>query len=333
MNARQLTILAVLALLSVGAAAAVLRTGAPTVASDRRGERVLPGLADKANEITGLTVRKGTESLPIERRDAGFVAGESGYPIKAEAVRDLVASSIELTFEEARTSDPARYGDLGLADPGEPNAGTEIILRTAAGELADFVTGNRDSTVGGPVGGAFVRLKGTSQTWLARGNVRLPSSRSDWFTAIDLGIKRSDISKIEVSGGGQEAVTATAEKPGEFTLENVPEKRVADSYKVSRLASPIESFTFDDVRKAGKPADDPRRLAAEIGDGLRLIITNVGEPSERWVEISAEAIDESARDKAKAIAAKVNGFDFRLPAREAEVLGWTNADLTNEQKS
>ena len=43
---------------------------------------------------------------------------------------------------------------------------------------------------------------------------------------------------IEVSGGGQEAVTATAEKPGEFTLENVPEKRVADSYKVSRLASP-----------------------------------------------------------------------------------------------
>ena len=32
MNARQLTILAVLALLSVGAAAAVLRTGAPTVA-------------------------------------------------------------------------------------------------------------------------------------------------------------------------------------------------------------------------------------------------------------------------------------------------------------
>jgi len=31
--------------------------------------------------------------------------------------------------------------------------------------------------------------------------------------------------------------------------------------------------------------------------------------------------------------AKVDGFDFRLPAPQAELLGWTNAELTNEQKS
>lgn len=335
MNSRQLAILAALAVVSVAATAVVLRTSTPTVASDRRGERVLPALADKANEITGLTFRKGSDTLSMERRNAIFVAAESGFPVKTDAVRDLLASSIELTFEEGRTSDPARYGDLGLADPGESNGGTEIAVRTAGGDVADFVVGNHDSTVGGPVGGEFVRLKGGSQTWLVRGNVRLPSARSDWFEGVDLGVKRSEIKKIEVSGGGRDPVTVTAvaDKPGQFTLENVPEKRVEDTYRVSRLTSPIEGFRFEDVRKATKLPDEPRRLVAEIGDGLKLIFTGVGDPSDGWVQIAAEATNDAARDKAKAIAAKVDGFEFRLPGNQAEVLGWTNAELTNEQKS
>src|SRR5262249_45879458 len=176
-----------------------LHTGTPTVAADRRGELVVPGLADKANQIAGLTVRKGADSLSMERRDAGFLAADSGFPVKTDAVRDLVASSIELTFEEGRPS-----------DPGEANGGTEVTLRTAGGDLADFVVGNRDGTVGGPSGGEFVRLKGGPQTWLVRGNVRLPSSRSDWFEAVDLGVRRSEIKRIEMSGGGREPVTVTA---------------------------------------------------------------------------------------------------------------------------
>jgi hypothetical protein len=351
MNTRQLTILAVLAVLSVGATAAVLRTGSAGVASDRRGERVLPGLDTKANEITGLVVRDGSDTLSIERKNAAFVTADSGYPVKPDAVRDLLASSIELSFEEARTSDPARYGDLGLADPGgqagageqvgaggqaaagEQAKAKEIILRTAGGELADFMVGKRDNTVGGPVGGVFVRLKDQPQTWLARGNVRLPSSRSDWLAPLDLNIKRNAIKKIELSGGGRDTVTASAEKPGDLKLDNVPEKRVPDSFKVGRLATLIESFAFQDVRKRSKPGDDARRMLVDFDDGLRLIVTGVGEPSQGWVQISAESTNDVQRERANAIAAKVDGFDFRLPADRAELLGWTNTELTTEQKS
>ncbi len=332
MNTRQLTILAVLAAVSVGATAIVLRTSAASIASDRRGERVLPGLIDKANELTGLTVRAGNDTLSIEHRDAGFVAADSGFPVNTDAVRDLLASSIELSFEEARTSDPARYADLGLADPGAAGSGKEITFRAAGGDLADLVVGNRDTTVGGPAGGVFVRLKGEPQTWLARGNVRLPPNRSDWFAGLDLGIKRDAIKKIEISGGGRDAVTATAGKPGELTLANVPEKRAADSFKVGRLATLVESFAFQDVRKRSKPADDARRMVVDAGDGLRLTVTGVGEPSEGWVQISAEATGDAQREQAAAIAAKVDGNDFRLPADRAELLGSTTTDLTNEQK-
>jgi hypothetical protein len=335
MNRRQLSILAVLAVASVGLTAVVLRTGSASIASDRRGEPVLPGLAAQANDITALVVRQGADPLSIEHKDAGFVAADSGYPVKGDAVRDLVASSMELSFEESRTSDPTRYADLGLADQGVADAAKEITFRTAGGDLDDLFVGNRDNTVGGPVGGVFVRLKGQPQTWLARGDVRLPASRSDWFAGLDLGIKGSDIKKIELSGGDRDAVTATAtpDKPGELTLANMPEKRVADTFKVGRLTTMVTSFAFQDVRKRTKPGDDPRRMVADLADGLRLVITGLGEPSQGWVQISAEATNDAARAKADALAAKIEGYDFRLPVDRAELIGSTSADLTNEQKS
>lgn len=335
MNRRQLIVLAVLAVLSVGATAAVMQTGAPTIASDRRGQRVLSGLDAKASDINGLVVHEGNDTLTIERKDAGFVASDSGYPVKSEDVRNLLASSLELTFEEARTSDPARYADLGLADPGAPSGGKEVVVRAGGSDVADFVVGNRDNTVGGPAGGIFIRLKGQPQTWLARGNVQLPSSRTDWLAPINLGVQRSEIKKIALSGGGHDPVAASmaADKPSELTLENVPEKRTPDMFKLGRLTSVVASFTFQDVRKASKPADDPRRMVVDLNDGTELVVTSIGDPSEGWVQIAAQATGNAKPDRASAISAKVAGYDFRLPANEAEVLDWTTADLTEEQKS
>jgi len=334
MNRTQLAVLAALAVLAVAATAAVLRTSAPTIASDRRGERVLPGLIEKANAITAITVREEAGGLTLARSGDRYVAATSGYPVKTDPVRDLVASSAELIFEEARTADPARYGDLGLADPAAAKgAGKEIILGTANGELADFVVGNRDTTVGGAAGGEFIRLKGQPQTFLVRGDVRLPSTRAEWFVPVDFDVKRDDITKIELAGGGRDTVTASAEKPGELKLADVPEKRTADSFKVGRLATLVDSFTFQDVRTADAPAADARRMAVDAEDGLRLVFTSVGDITEGWVRITAEATADAKRDKAKAIAEKVAGYDFRLPSNQAEILGWTIADVTDEQRS
>src|SRR5216683_5931418 len=113
-------------------------------------------------------------------------------------------------------------------------------------------------------------------------------------------IKRAAIKKIELSGGGRDAVTATANaaKPDELALENVPEKRLPDTFKVGRLATLIANFAFQDVRKRSKPADDPRRMVADVEGGLRFVVTEVGEPAQGWVQISVEATDDAEREKA-----------------------------------
>jgi hypothetical protein len=337
MNAKHLTPLAVAAAVSVAATAWALHTSSPTVASDRRGETVVPSLLAKANDITGISVRDSGGTITVERRNNRFVAVDSGYPIKTDTIRDVVASSAELAFQESRTSDPNRYGDLGLADPEAKNAsdaGKEITFRAAGGELGDFVVGKTDATAGGPAGGVFIRVKGEAQTFLARGNVRLPALRSDWFVPFDLDVKRSEVKKVELAGGGRDGVAATAkaDKPGTLELADVPEKRTAEDFKVSRLATLVESFTFQDVRKATKPADDARRMIVDAGNGLRLTIVSLGNVSDGWVQVAAEATEDAAKDKAKLITSKVEGYDFRLPSNLSEVLGWTVTDVTNEQK-
>jgi hypothetical protein len=332
MNARQLIVLAGLAVVSVVATAVVMKTGATTVASDHRGEAVVPTLRTRANELTGLTVRDGDTTMTVERRDNRFVAAESGYPVKLDPVRDIVTSSAELGFEEARTSDPARYGDLGLADPGKENAGKEIVFRAGNVEIADIIVGNRDATVGSARGGQYLRFKGQPQTWLARGTVQLPANLTAWFVPIDFDVKRSEIKKLELTGGGRDALTVEvpSDKPGELTLQNVPEKRSPETFKVSQIATLIDAFSFQDVRKrsAAAPAD-ARHFVAET-DGLRLTFTNVGAPSDGWVQITAEATNDAKRDQAKAITAKTEGFEFRLPSQQTEILSWTVNDVTSE---
>jgi Domain of unknown function (DUF4340) len=375
MDAKHLTPLAVLAAVSVAATAWVSHTSPATVASDRRGEPVIPALfarvkadteaadaktaEDKARiraktpdvDITGLVVRDGAGTVAVELRDNRFVAADSGYPIRMDTIREVVMSSAELAFEESRTADPKRYGDLGLADPGAKDAsgkdakdtGKEITFRTNSGDLADFVVGKTDATPGGTAGGVFIRIKGEAQTFLARGNVRLPATRSEWFVPFDLDVKRKEVKRVDISGGSRDSLTASADadKPGALVLADVPEKRTADDFKVSRLATLVESFTFQDVRKAVKAAadgvvvpdpDEPRRMMVDAAGGLRLTITSVGNVSDGWVRIAAEATEDAAKDKAKLIMSKVEGYDFRLPSNLSEVLGWTVTDVTNEQK-
>ena len=113
----------------------------------------------------------------------------------------------------------------------------------------------------------------------------------------------------------------------------MPEQRSPDNFKVSRLGTLTESFTFQDVRKATKPAEDARRMVVDAGEGLRLTFTALGNVTEGWVQIAAEATSDAAKDKAKLIASKVDGYDFRLPSNQAEILSWTVTDLTDEKKS
>jgi hypothetical protein len=48
------------------------------------------------------------------------------------------------------------------------------------------------------------------------------------------------------------------------------------------------------------------------------------------VQIKAEATDDAKREQANAITTKTDGFEFRLPSQQTEILSWTANDVTAE---
>jgi hypothetical protein len=73
-------------------------------------------------------------------------------------------------------------------------------------------------------------------------------------------------------------------------------------------------------------------MVIEASDGLRIIFTTLGDLTEGWMQVSAEASNEAAKGRATLINSKVAGYDFRLPSEEASQLGWTMSDLSVERK-
>ena len=337
MNAKGLSILALVTVAAVGATAYVSRTSSSNVASDRRGQVALPNIETRGGEIASIELKDGDHGLMVERKDNGFVASGSNYPVKLDIVRDLVATAAALRFEEAKTSNPARYVDLGLGAAGGPvESGKQVIIKGAGGSgIASFTVGNRDASVGGPQGGSNIRIGDDAQTWLVRGEVKLPGMKSDWFDNNLAKIDHDKVARVELSGGDKEKIDAASPEAGkDLELANVPEGKVSNPGNLSRLSGLVESLDFQDVRKAGDtPAATARKYVAETRDGLVLTLTPVGNAADNWVKIAVESKAEASAEQAKAIAAKVDGREFQMPGYQTDMFGWQMADMTSDQKS
>ena len=338
MNVKQIGILVIAAAVSVGAAGYTLRTGQQGFASDKRGQVVFPGLVQHANDVASLSIRDADRSYTIEKRADGFYDKDSGYPAKADAFRDVVSGAALLTYEETKTADPTRYADLGLADPGAApdTVGREVTIRDAKNDvLASLTVGNRDTTVGGAAGGSYIRLPNQKQTWLVRGEVRVPVPQAAWFEINLVNIGRDALAGLHLSGGGLDEIIAVSEKKGDdLKIANPPEGRETDGGKVMRLSFMVDPISFQDVRKStGEPKPDARRMVVTSRNGYRITYTSIGELADGWVRFTVDATEDAGKAEADELRKKMTGYDFKLAQHEIDMLKWGLMDVTAEPKA
>jgi hypothetical protein len=337
MNVKQTGILAVLALAAMGATAFSMRAGTQGFATDRRGETIFPNIVSRLNDVASISIRDHEKTFTVEKRADGFVDKDSGYPIKGDQFRDLAVGIAMLAYEETKTATPARYRDLGLAEPGgaPDTVGRQVTLRDGRGAvMANVIVGNRDATVGGARGGLYLRLPDQTQTWVARGDLRVPAPHAAWFEINITNIGRDALADIKISGGGLEEIAASAEKKGDdLKLLNAPEDKAPDSSKIMRLSFMVDPISFQDVRKhEGTPAADGRRMVVTSRNGVRISYATIGKLADGWVRFTVEAISDEGRDEAATLKSKMEGYDFKLATNETEMLGWELKDVTTEPK-
>lgn len=340
MNSRTVLVLAAVAAAAVVTAQLTRPTSPARITTDKRGVAVFSDFLGKANTVTSIAVRDKDKSFTVVRNDKGFFEKDSGYPVKDEIFRELVAAVATMSFEEAKTADEKRYEDLGLADPAKvktDKAGREVAYFDASGkELARLVVGNREANVGGARGGQYIRLAGDNRAWLVRGAANVPAPHTAWFEINLINLDKKALQSVDLSGGGLPTLNLESKDANsDLKLTNaIPAGRKENTTNTLRVAFMMDPISFDDVRKArGEVKPDARAAVAISRDGLKITIINVGELKDGWVRIEADALTQKAEKQAEDLRKKIDGFEFKLIDRYAEVLRWTMDDLTEAVKS
>ena len=339
MTPKSFVALAAVTVLTVAGAVATSLSGAASSAIAERGEPLFPGLLEQANRIAELRIDSPDDSEDmLVRREGGTFLDSSGYPVRIGAIRELVASIAGMVIEERKTDDPARLPELELAEPdAEEGGGKRVTLVDDGGEpLVSLIAGDRDYSVGGAIGGQYVRRADETQAWLVRGAVRLPGRRADWFDNELMEVEAERIAAVSITN---EKGTVELKRAGEsLEIVNLPEGREPDTVKLERMQNAFRRLALYDVRKAGAGADAQvtATVVITLDDGTRITLERLAAADEQeeknpWFRLSATAPEGGTLDKAaKLIAERGDRFEFRLEYQPRNAAGWGLEDLTVE---
>lgn len=261
-------------------AAAMLVIKRDTAQAPEVGALLFPRLLERVNDVVQVDARAGGEPFRLERKGQAWVApARNDYPLDGDKVHNLVVGAAGLERLEPKTDDPARFAELGLRDPGEPDARSiEFAFRAGDEVLAQFIVGERRPAKGDPNRTEyFVRVSGEQRSWLVRGT--LPDSADDlvdWLQRDIAAISGSRIARVRVTHADGEEVTAVRDTPGggDFRYEQLPDgAKLSGVWSINDIGRVLTDLKLEDVQpvaQAGTPAEDALEAVTETFDGLRV---------------------------------------------------------------
>ena len=299
MNTRTVTIMGAVTLILVGAATWVSQHKDPAL--PQTGQRVFPDLMTKINEVAAIRVSAAEGTFTIVREgESWHVKEKHGYPAHVGKIREALIGLGELTFLEPKTSKPEFYEKLGVQDvEAEGASSTEVTLTDAAATtLAKLIVGNQHPAGTSGQDEVYVRKSGDPRTWLAMGNLSVPTMADEWLDKDFLEVEPKRVRSLRISHPDATTLRMAKEKPDDhdFTVVNLPTGTEVDSqFAVNNMVSAITSLSFDDVKpKSEITFDDQSVVTAvfETFDGLEVTVTLLPEDEKHYVKVSAAFKDD-----------------------------------------
>jgi hypothetical protein len=239
------------------------------------------------------------------------------YPVQPTKLRGMLTALTELRLVEPRTSDPAMFDRLGLADTDHKDS-TADLLRVFDGggkPIAELLVGHRRvRTQGNGPDQVFVRRPGELQTWLAEGSLQVDADPQLWLDRDIMNIDHSRIAGVVVHRGNTELDFAA--KDGKLVMTAPANPPPLEDYKLDDLNRGLELLTFEDVTPdkaaaASKVGDPIGASVFTTTDGLKVNVTVLKGDKDIWARFSAEGGDK-AKDEAAKLNAKWSGWTFQL---------------------
>jgi hypothetical protein len=248
------------------------------------------------------------------------------YPVQATKLREMLTALTELRLVEPRTTDPAMFPRLGLADATGADSTADLlhVSDSKSNPIAELLVGHRRvHTEGNVPDEVYVRRPNETQTWLAEGSLQVDADPQQWLDRDIMNIDHARIAGVVVHRGDTELDFAA--KDGKLVLTAPANAPKLDDYKLDDVDRGLELLTFEDV------TPDKDAAAAKVGepigtsvfttsDGLAVHVTVLKGEKDIWARFAVDGTDKS-KDEAAKLNAKLAGWTFQLGS-------WKQAGLT-----
>jgi hypothetical protein len=348
MNGRTLAILGASAVLAVGAAVMVVRSGGDRAAEQQSGGLIFPDLPPRISDVALLHIRRGGGEFSIRREGDGWqIVEKAGYPARFDRVRDAVVGMAELRALEPKTSIPERYAQIGVQDPensqSTAQSSTLLTLKDASGAvLASGIIGNPRQ---GSPPGVYLRRPGEAQSWLAEGRLELPGDFTQWIDPEIMSVERGRVRSVHITPTVGDPYSVERSSPGQtsFTILGVPEGSVVKNTTApDAFGSALAFLSLEDITSAqiidvptGGVIPGPH-LEFRTFDGLLVMIQLADKDGRTWARIAA-AVDPAANDVSPEVVQEVaqitertSRWAFAIPEYKTSVMKVTMIDLLQD---
>ncbi len=279
--------------------------------SPRTGEPVLKNFSAVRSDTGAIRFTMDELSYTLEQRNGQWVMAETGgYPVREDRLTTLAEGLETMTWGERRTSDPARFGRIGLGDPRDGGNGVLIeVFATNGSKTAEIITGRRNEFL-------YAREPGENVSFRVEGDLPPLYTREAWLDLDIIDIDPSAISAVRLTDSTRTSLYLTR-SPGSGARSFSPAPPYQNDRLRSRLAAStpalaISRLTPIDVKPASELTSRPvARHITETHDGLEIDLRAWREPDGFWVTLRAVEAGEGAR-RAQTINDRAEGWAFKL---------------------
>lgn len=278
------------------------------------GAPVVKGLQAQMNDVTEVRISRGDGTrVTLRKRPNDWAVVEREFTADSGKVRKLLIDLAALAVVETKTSDPAKYAQLGVEDVTTPTAGGTRIELVTPEKVHGVIVGKTSGMKSG-----YVRATDATQSVLATPPISADADPKRWLDSTIVDIPESRIREIEVIPGSGPAYRITRENKEQvdFTVPNLPKGReLTGPGAANATASDLTMLTLTDVRRAPEPPDTsqpPQRAIFRTFDGLELLIEGRADGDRRYISLTPKSSAKETTDEAQKLDARVKGWQFEI---------------------
>jgi len=286
-------------------------TPKPTLA----GQPVMQGFDNGAvNSVTEIRLSKGDGTkTTLKKGSTDWMVGERDYPADSGKVRKLLLDLAALNVVEEKTRVAENYPTLGVEDTTSDKAtGTHVDVVTPA-KTYSLIVGKSSGAKSG-----YVRVANTAPSLLATPLITVDADPRRWLdhSLIDIGQERIKEFTVKPAEGPGYTASRPNKDTSDFTVAGIPKgRKLSSPAAADPIAGSLGGVTLDDVQKL--PATAPTGVSHTVFttfEGLKVDVGGHKEGAKTMVSFTVTASDPATEMEAKALTARLNGWQFEIPS-------------------